>query len=103
MANPNPSKNTRFKPGNRANPLGAAAHNQAAKMVDRLTNAECVEILNVIIRGTRNDLIKITKDPKSEIVRFIEEDESGKKVILKSVAAFKNSVAPSVTVPLTSL
>lgn len=69
MANSNPSKATRFKPGNCANPKGAAAHNPQVKALRRLTEEQLIEIANVIVQGNVEQLRAISKDPNASVLK----------------------------------
>lgn len=69
MANPSPSLRNRFRPGNRANPRGASAHNPILKAIRSLTNEELLENLNLIVKGNAAQLKAIANDPHAPVVK----------------------------------
>ncbi len=67
MANPNPSNQTRFRPGNRANPRGASAHDPTWKAMN-LTKNELLGSLNLVARGSVADLKNVAQDPNAPAI-----------------------------------
>jgi hypothetical protein len=83
MANPNPSPETRFQPGNRANPGGKTPELkrieiEAAEMAARLRHAALsamTEKLEKIAAGTDGDKSDILKMITSDTLRLFKDSE----------------------------
>lgn len=72
-----PKKRGYFKPGNNANPRGAAAHNQLAKQIKHLTKKELQSLANLVLQGNVYEIRRIKKD---------KAHSSTLKVMLASIA-----------------
>lgn len=64
-----PPRTHGFKPGNKANPLGAGAHNQDLKKVRRLTREMVAELGQLVLEGDLAALQAIKDDPKSTVLK----------------------------------
>jgi hypothetical protein len=69
MANPKPGPGKRFKKGNKANPLGAGAHNKELKSIRRLSQEDIAEIGNLILEGNLDKLKEVRSNPASTVLK----------------------------------
>lgn len=58
-----------FEVGNKANPIGAAAHNPITKALRRLTQEDVADIGSLILSGNKDELQRIKDDPTSSFLR----------------------------------
>jgi hypothetical protein len=65
-----PPKHTRFKPGNRANPLGAGAHYKKKKTVKKLTSEELAEVLNLVVAQDKKGLEQIRNSKTATVLQI---------------------------------
>ena len=65
----NPPIGRRFEKGNKANPLGAGAHNPAVKMIKKLSNDQIAELGAIILEGNPDKLKEIINNPKSTVLQ----------------------------------
>jgi hypothetical protein len=59
----NPPVEYQFKKGNKANPLGAKAHNPEIRKLKTLTEQELVEVGSLVVKGSIKELQALSKDP----------------------------------------
>lgn len=60
----NPPEHTKFKKGQSGNPAGRPPDN-IPKMLKIMTAKECAEIVDIIVKGSLQDLKDVAKNPKS--------------------------------------
>lgn len=58
----NPPLASRWKKGQSGNPAGGQKHNQELKAIKNLTNAELIEVGNIVIKGNVEELKRIARD-----------------------------------------
>lgn len=58
-----------WKKGQSGNPLGGKAHNPELKRIKNLTNNELVEVANLIIKGSINDLKEMKDDDEQTVLK----------------------------------
>jgi len=61
---PGVGKATQFKPGNKANPKGAGAHDPEVKKIRRLTREQVVEVGSLVLEKNQVELKKIWKSKR---------------------------------------
>lgn len=69
--NPNPSPSTRFKKGVVNNPNGARAHDPELKKLKALSKAEFVEIGNLVIKSSMNELKTISDNLDNPVLQIM--------------------------------
>lgn len=71
MSNPNPSPNTRFKPGETGNPQGRSLESAEVRKIRKLTNDEIAEVGTMLLDNNRAELEAIVKDPSTPVLRLM--------------------------------
>lgn len=69
MANTKPPMGKRFEKGNKANPLGAGAHNPILRAVKRMTQAEVAEVGSLLLDGNLEKLAAVKDDRDASVLK----------------------------------
>jgi len=69
VANPNPNPAGRWKKGQSGNLLGGRKHDPDIKRLKNLTKSELIEVGNLIVKGTVQELREKAADPSASVIQ----------------------------------
>lgn len=73
-----PPKHTQFKEGQSGNPEGGRRHDPVQRALKKLTNAQLLEIANLIVQGNAGQLKAIAKNPNATVVNAMVASVAGR-------------------------